>query len=215
MQNNIITLEQNIFKAHDAEHLDVVVLQDFNITESLIEDFLLAAGDSVGIAAAFGRKCVLSAIAVASDTLILYIQMTSIRNSKGGRAVLRDRILCSSRISKLAFDMDRISTALYHDHRLHIAHAIDLQSILVKIKSRQAPDTVTSILGGERLLNKPEVLDLFIGERSSSSKVTDVALRAWTSGRARHHQGIPAALRIDTAKLNKEVPFFFILHVWL
>lgn len=204
MSGSVITLHQKLFRDLPSdESIDVVILQDRDLCETLLDDFLLTVEGSVGIAATFGRKSVLSSIAVASESLALYIRLTDNgRASNKGRSILRDRILCNPRVTKLSLDMDRLCTSLYLDHRLHITNAVDLQSTLNEIDDRQAFETIMDVLGGEENLNKQDVFSLFV-KNSFSSTPQDVALRAWAMGRA---SNFSVTRCINTIVLDQKVP---------
>ena len=203
MSNNVFTFHQGIFKSSTTDDVDVIELSDTDLTESILDDFLVSAEDSVGIACAFGPRCRLCGIAIASGVLVLFIRFTiNKRSAKDGRCLLRDKILCNSDVSKLAFDMEWVATSLYTDHNLHIVHAIDLQSLLAKSKGRQDGETFMSVLGGQQSVDRDAVVGTFVGVASSSAEVLNVALRAWASGRARNFHKMDGVPRINTAKVN-------------
>lgn len=206
MSFETFSFQQKLF-ATGSTKVDVVSLSDYDLTVSIVEDFLSKVIDNcVGITAVFVEECKLSAIAVASESLVLHIKLESDhKNAKTTRSILNDNILCSPFLTKLAFDAEHIATALYLDHRRHITHLVDLQSAILKSRSRQAPETIMNVLGGEHLLHKPHVIDAFIGDMASSSKPYDVAHRAWGAGRAYEFCNWKNASRIHTAKLNQEV----------
>ena len=204
MSGNIFTFRQNIFRSLPADDIDVIQFQDSDLDESIVDDFLLTAEGSVGIAAAFGRKCTLSAIAVASGVVVLHIQLTSNRRSRNGRAILSNKILCNPDVSKLGFDMHRLSTSLHLDHGLHIVHAIDLQSVLPSSTPRWALGTIMGVLGGETILHKQNVVEVFMENAQISSSAHNVAHRAWASGRVRH-KNMARVLPINTSTMDKKV----------
>lgn len=209
MSGSVLTLHQRCFKIlPNDESIDVILLQDRNLCDSLLDDFLLTVKGSVGVAAAFGRNCVLSAIAVASENIVLFIQFTAFNHkaSRVGRSILRYKILCNPRVTKLSFDMDRLCMSLHLDYRLHITHAIDLQSSGNKVHDRQTLAAFMAVLGDEKNLNTQEVHNAFVGTDSSSAQPKDVALRAWVTGRAGQLNNMAGVARINTIALDQKVP---------
>lgn len=209
-------IQPGLFRKEDTSLL-VVPLVLASLDLDVLEDFVSQAqgGSAVGVAATYTKQGVLKALAVASADRVLRLSMLgSGKGSLNGttgvlRQALQDKLLISNALDKLGFDMHILATALFHDHHLRVASAIDLQSMYSDSKPRQSEHVVLGVLGGvDALSNKNKVLRI-VRDAYSSNEDLDVVLRAWVAFNASRQEGF--ALRrtlanpIFTTKLAAQV----------
>jgi regulator of nonsense transcripts 1 len=177
-----------------------------SLSETVVDDFLATATSNiVGMAASYGPKFVLEALAFSTDFNVLCINMgQKARQKKGGKQILRDSILCNTSYQKHGFDVDRIASALHLDLDVPIQNAFDLQHL------RHPRRTVAATLGvlsgdKENVLNRANVLAVFHSEKSAQSSRDQLALRAWAGFKASSQPTVRKVPPIDTEALNKLV----------
>lgn len=214
MAEPTFSINQNIFKAPHPP-ISVTPCSSSHLTSKVLRDFLETVdGDGViGVAPAYGAKCVLSVVAFASSTHVLLVRMSRSPKAKKGKVqgtdLLRDLILCSPSHSKVAFRMDVLATSLYHDFKLRIRSGVDLLSVRFG-DSRGSGAAIMSAVGGEVIFQKKNLLALFkTEEKFDKSQLEDVALQAWVAWRGATLPDIATLLkeapRIDTSTFPKEV----------
>jgi regulator of nonsense transcripts 1 len=164
------------------------------LTRDIIQEFLdttHADGCAIGLAPAYGKQGVLSAIALASSQRVLLIYLSrrtpvvrkaKYRNVRTGRELLYDLVLWAESYTKYAFRMDLVAASLCLDHELRIGRAVDLLSAALEFRDSVAARM--SVLGGEAGLNKGHLINLFRHDENSSSPVSHLALQAWAAWRA-------------------------------
>lgn len=180
-----ITVEQDIFKKVYPP-LQVVLIEERRLTTKFLDTFLNSSNSiTLGISAIYGKKSELSFLAIATDSFVLLIQLSSNRSLPSRRRhkrALEDSILCNAKYRKLAFDVERLATALYLDHGYRINNTVDIQSLEPRENNRGATATLHESLGEPHRLNMRGVSSAF---RQFHSKETprnkSLALRAWSS----------------------------------
>ncbi|KAL4249796.1 hypothetical protein ABKN59_007616 [Abortiporus biennis] len=179
-------LKQDVLRARS--RAKVKVLTDANITHALVDDFLESATTRViGISASYGRGCVLTFLALASETYVLQISFTNSSQHSSrkfnqsplgkSRQLLQDRILCNDAYRKLSIDMHRVATSLFYDHGLFITSAMDLQSLITA--PRTSLRALLDLLGGQEHVNQKNACRVFLNYDPKSDETHDVSVRAW------------------------------------
>lgn len=225
MSDSTFSIVQNIFKEPHPPIL-VTTCPCTGLTPKIIQDFLQTAEDGIiGVAPAYGTKCVLSVIAFASATQVLLVRLsTSKKPKKGkrrsteGRDILQEFLLCAHSHSKVAFQMDVLATSLYHDLDLRISGAVDLLSGAKG--DRHSLEAIMNSIGGETSLNKPTVIALFKGEEKlDKTPIPDTAMQAWVAWRGATLKNMVARLikvpRIDTSALTETVRTYNVLDTYI
>ncbi|KAJ7455351.1 P-loop containing nucleoside triphosphate hydrolase protein [Mycena galericulata] len=216
------TLVQDIFKL-DHPPIRVTPVHEIALNQHLVQQFLdtVPVGGAIGLAPAYGRNCALSALAFSSaeQVLLVYLARNAPRPRRNnrttnkekdtptltGREFLHSLIFCAAGYAKYAFRMDLLALALFFDHRLRIAHAVDLLSAAQEHRGSLA--ALMSALGGEAGLQKANLITLFRHEENIQAPVSHLALQAWVAGRAGSAEAMAARLkevpRIDTSAFNQ------------
>ena len=214
--DSVTTIYQPFYKAPSPpitlEHLDFA-----SLTEKAIADLLttLSSGMRLGVAASYGEKCALEALAFSTESRVLLITMNSKSRTKLAvrqKKILRDQLLCNISLEKHAFFMERLAAALHLDLGLFIRNAFDITS---DGDTRGSMAAYTAILARARTgssLNKSVVESIFAEQPFILSRRGEFALRAWACCIA--VQAFPDKLdAIDTStKDSKARPTY---HLWL
>ncbi|KAF8969177.1 P-loop containing nucleoside triphosphate hydrolase protein [Flammula alnicola] len=213
MASSPLTIRQDIFKS---AHPDIFVTRchENGIHKSL-PTFLQSVQDNViGLAPIYGSKCRLTSLAISSKTQVLVVTISA--NCKPSpkanelqvsapRDSLR-RVLCQPTVSKYAFQMDKLATALHLDSGLPITAAKDLLS--VSKADRHSLEALMDALGGETTLDKRAVKRLFHNEETTSNDFRILALQAWAACCAATLQNILVVLEqvpsIDTLRFDEQ-----------
>lgn len=210
-------IAQNVYKAPHPR-IWVETYPRAALTRQVLEKFVDEARDDggvIGVASAYGAKCVLSVLAFATNRRVLLVPigrtdlLFSLTQRKDSGDLLEDTILCAESCDKVAFHMDVLASSLYHDLKVRMHGGIDLLSTAVN-NDRHSLQAIMNCMGGEPLLNKQSVISLFAGEeREDEVSMQDLALRAWVAWRAATVDRMVAYLtqepRIDTDYLTEAV----------
>ena len=95
----------------------------FDLTTTLDE------GTRLRVAASYGKKCVLEALALSTASRILVITMNDASGMLGRSGqILRNGLLCDLSFEKHGFCMESLAAALYLDLGLYIRNAFDVTS---------------------------------------------------------------------------------------
>jgi hypothetical protein len=159
------------------EHLDLP-----SLTEKSIADLVttLSSGTRLGVAASYGQKCVLEALAFSTESRVLLITMSrDSRLAKRQKQILKDKLLCNVLLEKHGFFMERLAAALHLDLGLFIRRAFDITSDGNTRGSMAAYTAVLAQAQTGKSLNKPVTKSIFGEQRFIQSRKTDFALRAW------------------------------------
>ncbi|KAJ3521700.1 hypothetical protein NM688_g8981 [Phlebia brevispora] len=181
------------------------------LTAGTINSFLSTASECViGVSATYGSKRTLSAIAISTRSVVLVIRISS----KGNRNthninLLRARILCNAKLKKLSFDAERVACGLLNDHKLHISHLVDVQS-LTAAETRWSNAALLKALGHESGDDREKILEVFNGEDKANNELRRAALRSWATWRVVTLPNWSNTIKIqtgiiDTKKLEAEV----------
>lgn len=186
------TLDQTLLRS---SHPKVTLIEVDDLANFALESFLTRA-DTLGVACTQGSQGMLTHIAFATPTRVLCVCMPSldltfrVMAAKQARAALAaqrtpgrealHKLLQSQGHRKLAFDMDKLAMALYHDFALTIAKGVDILSASCS-KDRRDILAVVKMLGGENAVHKRAIRDTFLGRGFQDGGVTNVALRAWAA----------------------------------
>lgn len=161
---------QDVFK-QAAHPINVISLREYLVTSHLLDDFLDSATDArIGLNSTYDQKYGprLSGLAISTSTYIILVRFArletgtrgSIKAKGTGNQLLQSKILFNLEYENLAFDMERLSTALYLDQKLHISNAIDLQSLRPDLTPRSGMFARNVILGGVHSVEKANVVCL-------------------------------------------------------
>ncbi|KAJ6576605.1 P-loop containing nucleoside triphosphate hydrolase protein [Mycena vulgaris] len=136
------------------------------LSRDIVQKFLdTADGGVIGIAPAYGRNCLLLALAFSSAEHVLLVYLArkppvkKRKNIPTIRELLQDLILCADTHTKFAFRMDIAATSLYLDLGVRITDAVDLLSAAQD--SRHSLAALMNVLGGEEGLEKNNLVTLF------------------------------------------------------
>ncbi|KAF7327649.1 AAA-12 domain-containing protein [Mycena kentingensis (nom. inval.)] len=170
------------------------------LTPAMVRTFLdSATSNVVGLAPAYGAKCVLSILAFASssDVLVMRLGKSSTRKAK---QVLAPLLAAGPR--KAAFRMDTLIAGLFIDHKLRLDGGVDLLS-LAPTDNRESVAALIQALGPEDQLSKAHVLKLFRGDESAQkTTVNQLAERAWTACRVATTTTAASVLVINGTRLS-------------
>lgn len=187
-----------------------------DLTAVTLDSFVAAADDSfIGVAAIYGKKSVLKYLALSTRSSVLVIQLGSGTNypqkqpTGCSTRLVQDKILCNKHLKKLAFDAERVSTALYLDHGLLVHELIDIQSLTTKPRW-----SVEALL---HAFNKPEVnrkemLQAFSEQQKSANEEQRAALRAWATWRTKRPPNTKAIRFINTDLLEPSVSTIYLFR---
>ncbi|KAG6862498.1 hypothetical protein C0995_000045 [Termitomyces sp. Mi166 len=197
-------IQPNIFKTRHVP-FTLEVHDESVVTESLLGTFVQSTlGDVLGLAPTYGSKCALTTLAIFNGTKALLVRFTKYKAGKKtkcplGRTLLQ--LLLLSQHKKVALKMDRLAAALYLDVGLYIARGIDLLSVAAAKDGRNSFSAFMSALGGEVMLHRAKVAELFMLEEKDSSDLHYVALRAWAAYQAASLEAI-SKLLVKSPEVN-------------
>lgn len=181
-----------------------------DINETTFDALLDRGCDIVGMAAMYGKRCILNALVLSTRAKAVIIRLPHNEDKRTTklRGILQDRILCNRALKKLAFSAERIAAALYHDHGLRIDTFVDVQSLRPADVKRESTAALVSAFVGEEGFNRKAVVQTFLGD-GSKDKPERAALRAWATW-SLINTGINAKLievapSINTASLDTKV----------
>jgi hypothetical protein len=159
----------------------------------------------IGLAPIYGSKGKLITLAIASESRVIVVKMAT-RAKKPPKNQVPD-FLCQPTICKYAFEMDKLSTALFLDCGNHIVAAKDLLS--VSTAHRHSLAARLFALGGESILSKEAVKRCFQHEETPRNDPQTVALQAWAACHAASFSHIRMLLEkipsINTLVFDKQV----------
>ena len=198
------TLRPDLFTSTWA--ISVTELHDNDLSEAILDLFLATSDDSfVGVAAFYGSKCVLKDLALSTRSSVLVVRLAPRthrqRTTKYPR-LIQTKILGNQNLTKLAFDAERVSTALYLDHGLFINSLVDIQSL-----DTQRRWSVEASLHAFRntAYNRKQLLQAFDEDVKSDMEERRAALRAWATWRATRPEPAQTVLSIDVGLLKPNV----------
>ena len=178
---SITTIRQRFFNNPSIppitlEHVDLVSLT----AQSVANLLATLPGTRLGVAASYGEKCVLDALAFSTESRVLLITMNSASKSANRQKnILRDELLCNISLEKHGFFMERLAAALHLDLGLYIRYTFDVTSDGDKRGSMAAYKGVLARARSEDSLNEPVVESIFTEQPFILSRKAEFALRAW------------------------------------
>jgi len=212
---SVATIDQHIYEASlppiTLEHLDLASLTTKSVADLLAT---LSTGTRLGVAASYGEKCVLEALAFSTESRVLLITMNDTsRLAKRQKQILRNELLCDISLEKHAFFMERLAAALHLDLGLYIRHAFDIASDGDKRGSMAAYKAVLARARPQDSLNDSVVEFIFAEQPFILSRKTEFAIRAWAS-----YIGVQAFPdkpgAIDTSLKDSQARSTYTNHLW-
>ena len=177
---SVTTIHQRFYKASlpsiTLEHVDLASLS----TKSVADLIATMPGKRLGVAASYGKKCVLDTLAFSTESRILLIMMN--RNSRLAKRqlkVLREELLCNILVEKHGFFMERLAAALYLDFGLYICNAFDISPTGGSRGSVAAYKGILSRARPRHPLDGSIVKFIFTEQAFILSRKAEFALRAW------------------------------------
>ena len=179
--NSVTTIHQQFYNASlppiTLEHLDLASLTTESVTDLVAT---LSSGTRLGVAASYGEKCVLEALAFSTESRVLLITINATsRLAKRQTQILRNELLCNIGLEKHGFFMERLAAALHLDLGLYIRNAFDIISAGDTRGSMAAHTSVLTRARTGDLLNEAVVESIFAEQPFILSRRTEFALRAW------------------------------------
>ena len=178
---SVVTIRQQFYKASlppiTLEHLDLASLTTNSIADLVAT---LSSGTRLGVAASYGKKCVLEALAFSTDSRVLLITINDAsRSAKRQKQILRNELLCNISLEKHGFFMERLAAALHLDLGLYIRHAFDITSDGDKRGSMAMYKAVLARARAGDFLVESVVESIFAEQPFIQSRKNLFALRAW------------------------------------
>ena len=179
----VTIIQQQFYKA-ELPDITLECLDLASLTLQSIDDLLatLSTGARLGIAASYGQKCVLEALAFSTEYRVLLITMNATsRTAKEQKRMLRRKLLCNVSLEKHGFFMERLAAGLYLDLDLRICHAFDIVSDGDRRGSMASYKALLARARGEYLLDGSVVETIFAEQPFIKSRTAEFALCAWGS----------------------------------
>ncbi|KAF9647978.1 hypothetical protein BDM02DRAFT_3144973, partial [Thelephora ganbajun] len=178
---SVTTIHQKFYNASlppiTLEHIDLA-----SLTTKSVSDLVATLGDGarLGVAASYGEKCVLEALAFSTESRVLLITMNGTsKPAKREKQILTNELLCDISLEKHGFFMERLAAALYLDLGLYIRHAFDITSDGDKRGSMAAYKGVLARARAQNSLDESIVEFIFAEQPFIVSRKSEFALRAW------------------------------------
>ena len=196
------TLYNATFPRITLEHIDLALLTSKSVFDLIAT---LEEGTRLGVAASYGKKCVLESLAFSTATRVLLISMDATsKSNKRPKQILRNELLCDTSLEKHGFFMERLATALYLDLGLHIRNAFDSTSGGDKRGSMAAYKGLLARAQVNYSINESVVERIFAEQPFIVSRKNEFAERAWANYIA--IQGLPPKPgAIDTSVMDVQV----------
>ena len=178
---SVTTIHQQFYKNASIppitlEHVDLASLT----TKSVADLVATLSGTRLGVAASYGKKCVLDALAFSTETRILLITMNGAsRSAKRQKCILRDVLLCNTSLEKHGFFIERIAAALHLDLGLYIHRSFDITLGGNQRGSMAAYKNVLRQARAEDSLDERAVVSIFTEQAFILSRKAEFAQRAW------------------------------------
>jgi len=179
--DSVTTIHQGLYETSlppiTLEHLDFAKLTAKSITDLVAT---LSSGTRLGVAASYGKKRVLKALAFSTESRVLLITMDgNSKFAKRKKKILSDGLLCNISLEKHGFYMERLAAALHLDLGLFIQQAFDIVSSGDTRGSMAGYKNVLARARAGDSLNKSVVKTIFTEQPFILSRRTEFALRAW------------------------------------
>ena len=179
--DSVTTIHQQFYKNASIPPITLEHVDLSSLTSKSVADLVASlSGTRLGVAASYGEKCVLVALAFSSESRVLLITMNDISKSTNRqKRILRDELLCNTSLEKHGFFMERLAAALYLDLGLHIRCAFDLTSDGDNRGSMAAYKAVLERARPQDSLNGSVVQFIFTEQAFIQSRKAEFSLRAW------------------------------------
>ena len=203
--SSVTTIRQNFYHNGSIPPITLEQVDLASLTAKSVADLVNSlSGTRLGVAASYGEKCVLVALAFSSESRVLLITMNGTSGSaKREKNLLRDELLCNISLEKHGYFMERLAAALYLDLGLYIRQAFDLISDGDRRGSMAAYKGVLARARTQDSLNESVVEYIFAEQAFILSRQSEFALRAWACYVG--VQGIPEKPDvIDTSAKNPQ-----------
>jgi len=179
--DSVTTIHQQFYKNASIPPITLEHVDLSSLTSKSVADLVASlSGTRLGVAASYGEKCVLVALAFSSESRILLVTMNDLSKSTNRqKRILKDELLCNTSLEKHGFFMERLAAALYLDLGLYIRNAFDLDSDSDTRGSMAAYKAVLERGRAQGSLNGSVVKLIFTEQAFILSRKTEFSLRAW------------------------------------
>ncbi|KAH9482282.1 ATP-dependent helicase upf1 [Psilocybe cubensis] len=188
MDSSSFLVTQGVFSAH---HPNIVVQHCHEGDISGYFDLFVGSIDEsvIGLAAIYGSKGRMTMLAVSSRsrTLVVTLSFQSRRRVSAKKKKLKTKtvdklhsLLCDPDVLKVTFYMDKLSAALFHDHGMRITQGKDLLSLSTN-NNRTSIAALITVIGGDKMVFKEALTDLFFNDKPHKEAVKALALQAWVA----------------------------------
>ena len=179
--NPVTTIQQQFYNASlppiTLEHLDLASLTAKSVADLVAT---LLSGTRLGVAASYGKKCVLEALAFSTESRVLLITINATSGTaRRQKQILRNELLCNVGLEKHGFFMERLAAALHLDLGLYIRNAFDIISSCDTRGSMAAYKAILARARTGNSLNPSVVESIFAEQPFILSRKQVFALRAW------------------------------------
>lgn len=179
--SSVTTIRQEFYKGSPSS-ITLEQLPFSSLTPKSVSDLVATLGrrKRLGVAASYGEKCCLNALAFSTQTRVLLLTMDETsRSAKRQKQFLRNDILCNDSLQKHGFFVERLAAALYCDLSLQIRNAFDIASDGNKRGSMAAYNGVLEQARELDIVNEPFVKRIFAEHQFTPATSKFFALRAW------------------------------------
>lgn len=156
-----------------------------SLTEEMFNDFFqdCPIPRFVGLAPIYTQRGSVCRLAIATATKVMIVQFHSkgkAKNAYLGREVLNSQLLCSPDVTLLAFDLNKLTIALFHDQDLRILNGVDIQSACGS--DREPLAAIQFAVQDRADVNKDNIVSVFRTSRLEEGvTTTPFALQAWAA----------------------------------
>ena len=186
------TLHQNFIDTNSPPIRQQTLLET-KLTEELFDDFLRSAPMfpnpiRVGLAPAYNEKDQLVAIALATESKVLVVQLAKDKKVTlhKGRALLLTKVLCNPDCMLYVFGIAQVALSLYLDHDLRILNGVNIESICPESQdSVVSPLAAVKFAVGDQWPVHEDNIKAAFQEKlwdPKPAKHTSLALKAWLAG---------------------------------
>lgn len=202
MPGSVISIELYRAESESLPTLDLELIDFAALTARSIFDLIDTLGDGtrLGVAASYGKQCVLKSLAFSTETKTLVIFMDDSEVAVWKKELLGRELLCNTSLEKHGFFMERIAAALYLDMGLFIRNAFDVTPRGNRRGSKAAYKDVLEQAGIEYPLDESVIGKAYVEQRFNRSQQHLLAFRAWTC-----HVGVKKLPRTLGASIDTSV----------
>ena len=172
-----------LFKG-DNRRVSYSIVDVANISDTTFD--ILTPESAIGLSAIYGKKAAIVAICLSSRSYAVIVRLPSGGGKRTGKSrqgfdILTEKILCNRSTQKLAFDAERIATALYHDCNLRVDRLVDIQSLHPAGDKRQSLAAYLRPFSFD--VNRKAFIEAFIGsgKKNAANDEKQSVTRAWAA----------------------------------